>query len=71
LQNVTRYYIAQGGGRLFKIMPPLKGKSDWRKIGVESGWGVQVCNNMRDVGTLPFDHDYYVHEVEKLVLGLR
>lgn len=71
LQNVTRYYIAQGGGRLFKWMPALKGKTDWRKIGVESGWGVQVCNNLRDMGTLPIDHDYYIRECEKLILGLR
>jgi len=70
LQNITRYYIAQGGGRLFKWMPPLKGKNEWRKIGVESGWGVQPCNDIRDAGKLPVDFDYYVREVEKLCLGL-
>ena len=70
LQNITRYYIAQGGGRLFKWMPPLKGKQEWRKIGVESGWGVQPCNDIRDAGKLPIDFDYYVREVEKLCLGL-
>ncbi len=71
LQNVTRYYIAEGGGRLFKWMPPLaKNPGIWRKIGVESGWGVQPCNNIRDAGKLPVDFDYYVREVEKLCLGL-
>ena len=70
IQNITRYYIAKDGGRLFKWMPPLKGKQDWRKIGVESGWGVQVCNDIRDAGKLPVDFDYYVREVEKLCLGL-
>lgn len=70
LQNITRYYIAQGGGRLFKWMPPLKGKHEWRKIGVESGWGVQPCNDIREAGKLPVDFDYYVREVEKLCLGL-
>jgi hypothetical protein len=70
LQNITRYYIAKDGGRLFKWMPPLKGKNEWRKIGVESGWGVQVCNDIRDAGKLPVDFDYYVREVEKLCLGL-
>jgi Predicted 3'-5' exonuclease related to the exonuclease domain of PolB len=70
LQNITRYYIAEGGGRLFKWMPPLKGKQEWRKIGVESGWGVQPCNDIRDAGKLPVDFDYYVREVEKLCLGL-
>ena len=71
LQNITRYYIAQGGGRLFKWMPPTKTKPDvWRKIGVESGWGVQPCNDIRDAGKLPIDFDYYCREIEKLVLGL-
>lgn len=70
LQNITRYYIAVGGGRLFKWMPPLKGKQEWRKIGVESGWGVQPCNDIKDAGKLPVDFEYYVREVEKLCLGL-
>jgi hypothetical protein len=70
IQNITRYYICEGGGRLFKYMPPLKGKTEWRKIGVESGWGVQVCNDINDAGKSPVDFDYYVREVEKLCLGL-
>jgi hypothetical protein len=72
LQNTTRYYIAKGGGRLFKWMPPLAKKpGEWRKIGVESGWGVQVCNDIKDAGKLPVDFDYYVQEIEKLTLGLK
>lgn len=71
VQNITRYYIAKGGGRLFKWMPPLAKKpGEWRKIGVESGWGVQVCNDIKDAGKLPVDFDYYVQEVEKLCLAL-
>jgi hypothetical protein len=70
LQNITRYYIAEGGGRLFKWMPPLKGKTEWRKIGVESGWGVQPCSDIREAGKLPVDFDYYIREVEKLCLAL-
>ena len=72
LQNITRYYIAKGGGHLFKWMPPLAKKpGEWRKIGVESGWGVQPCNDIRDAGKLPVDFDYYVREVEKLCLSLK
>jgi hypothetical protein len=72
LQNTTRYYIAKGGGRLFKWMPPLAKKpGEWRKIGVESGWGVQPCNDIKDAGKLPVDFDYYVQEVEKLCLSLK
>jgi hypothetical protein len=71
LQNTTRYYVAEGGGRLFKWMPPLaKNPGVWRKMGVESGWGVQPCNDIRDAGKLPVDFDYYIREVEKLCLGL-
>jgi hypothetical protein len=71
LQNITRYYIAEGGGRLFKWMPPLaKRPGEWRKIGVESGWGVQPCNDIKDAGKLPVDFNYYVREVEKLCLSL-
>jgi hypothetical protein len=70
IQNITRYYIAKGGWHLFKWMPPLKGKEEWRRIGVESGWGVQVCNDIRDAGRLPVDFDWYVQEIEKLVLGM-
>jgi hypothetical protein len=72
LQNTTRYYIAKGGGRMFKWMPPLAKKpGEWRKIGVESGWGVQPCNDIKDAGKLPVDFDYYVQEVEKLCLSLK
>jgi hypothetical protein len=71
LQNTTRFYIAKGGGRMFKWMPPLAKKpGEWRKIGVESGWGVQPCNDIKDAGKLPVDFDYYVREVEKLCLAL-
>jgi hypothetical protein len=69
VQNTTRYYIAKGGKPLTKWMPPLKGKTDWRKFAVESGWNVQVCNDIKDA-VLPVDFDYYVNEIEKLALGL-
>lgn len=70
IQNITRYYVAKGGGHLFKWLPPLKGKTEWRKFAVESGWGVQVCNDISDAGELPVDFDYYVNEIEKLTLGM-
>lgn len=70
-QNTCRYYIAKGGVSLFKWMPPTARKpNEWRKIGVESGWGVQICNDIRDAGKLPIDFEYYIREVEKLCLGL-
>jgi len=70
IQNITRYYVAKGGGHLFKWLPPLKGKTEWRKFAIESGWGVQVCNDISDAGELPVDFDYYVNEIEKLTLSM-
>lgn len=70
IQNVSRYYVAKGGRKLWKWLPPLKGKTDWRKFAINSGWGVQVCNDLRDFGKLPIAHEFYVQEVEKLTLGL-
>ena len=69
-QNISRYYVAKGGKPLFKWMPPLKGKTEWRKIAVESGWGVQVCNDIADAGKLPIDFEWYIQEVEKLCLSV-
>ena len=69
VQNTTRYYVAKGGGELVKWLQPLPGKTEWRRIGVESGWKVCVCNDIRDA-VLPIDFDWYTAEVEKLVLPL-
>jgi hypothetical protein len=70
VQNTSRYYIAKDGKPLMKWMPPLAKKPDvWRQIGVESGWNVQICNDINDA-TMPVDFDYYIQEVEKLCLGL-
>jgi len=72
LQNTTRYLITKTGGRLFKWMPPLKGKSDWRKIGVESGWNVTPWNDLANPPSdWDIDYDYYINEVEKLCLILQ
>lgn len=69
LQNTTRYYVAHGGVYFTKIMPPLKGKTEPRRIAIDSGWRLCECNDIRSA-TLPIDYDYYVQEVEKLVLAL-
>ena len=70
LQNTTRYLITKDGGRLFKVMPPIKSNPNWRQIGVESGWNVTPCNDVSEARGARVDFDYYVQEVEKLVNGL-
>lgn len=71
LANTIRYCIARDGIKLFKRMPPLKGKTEWRKIAVESGWSVRVCNHIRDAEGVKIDFDYYCQEIEKLCLSLK
>ena len=70
LPNMTRYYISKGGYNLVKLMPPLKGKAETRRIGVASGWTVCPCNNIKDA-TLLTNFEWYISEVEKLVLALK
>ena len=72
VQNTTRYYVAKDGKPLTKWLPPTKTKPDkWRPFSVESGWAVQVCNNVSGAIGARIDFDYYVQGVEKLVMGLR
>lgn len=70
-QNITRYYIANTGGSLTKIMPPLKGKTEERRIGINKGWLVVPCNDMRNLTSFDFNLEWYITEAEKLVKPLR
>ena len=71
LPNMCRYYVSKGGVSLIKIMPPLAKKPDvWRRIGVESGWTVCPCNDVKDA-VLPVNYEYYINEIEKLCLPLK
>jgi hypothetical protein len=70
LQNITRYYISNTGGNLFKIMPPLKNKVTERKIGINVGWLVTECNNMSNFNG-NINMDYYITETKKLVDPLK
>ena len=71
VQNTTRYYVSTGGAPLVKVMPPLaKNPEKWREFAVEKGWTVQVCNDIKDAFE-PINYDWYVTEVEKLVLGMK
>jgi hypothetical protein len=51
-------------------MPPLKGKQEWRQIGVESGWCVTPCNDITEARDAVIDLDYYAAEIEKITNGL-
>lgn len=74
LQNISRYVVTTSGLELFKLMPPTQtmiknGKTDWRRIGIGSKRKVTICNEL-PVDKLNIDYEYYINEVEKLVLGI-
>lgn len=70
LPNTTRFYVAKGGVTLTKIMPPLKNKTEWRRIGICTGRTVCPINHIK-TAVLPIDYAFYISEVDKLVLPLR
>ena len=68
--KTVRYYMSKEGAAMFKVMPPLaKNPGVFRRIAVQAGWRVKVCNNIEEA-ILPIDYDWYVQEVEKLTLGV-
>jgi len=71
VQNICRYYISVTGGDLYKMMPPLKGKTNKRKIGINVGWLATECNNMKDYRPGNINFAYYIAEAKKLVDPLR
>lgn len=71
VQNTSRYLVTREGETLLKWLPPLKGKTEWRSFNVESGWKVTICNQLKDAEGVVPNHDYYVDQVERLVLGLK
>ena len=67
LQNICRYYACKDGGKLVKVMPPLEGSTEFRRIGIDTDWNVKVCNNIVDFDW-DVDYDYYIAEAKKLVI---
>lgn len=65
VQNTSRYYISHNGEELYKVLPPLKGKIEERKIGINKGWRVKICNDMKDFES-DSNFDWYIKETEKL-----
>lgn len=48
LPRHTRYYVSTDGERLVKIMPPLPGKSDERKIGIHAEGQAQILGDRKN-----------------------
>ena len=67
-QNICRYYPSKNGGKLVKIMPPLPGDTEDRRLSIESAWKVKTCNNILDFDG-DIDYEYYIAEAKKLIVG--
>lgn len=66
-QNTCRYYPSQTGGKLVKLMPPLDGNEEWRRLGIDTEYTVEICNNMDDFDWGKLDYNYYIQEAKKLI----
>lgn len=65
-QNICRYYPSKEGGKLVKIMPPLVEGGEWRRLGIDTDWVVNTCNNINDF-KWGLNYDYYIIEAKKLI----
>lgn len=70
LQNICRYYPSTDGGELVKIMPPLADKPGDRRLAIDKGWKVKVCNDVDNFSFDDINYDYYVTEAKKLLVGI-
>ncbi len=69
VQNISRYYVAQRGARLTKIMPPTANKPDKeRHISIEASHDVALCNVASHFDWSNLNYDYYIAEARKLLL---
>jgi hypothetical protein len=66
LQNICRYYPSKKGGKLIKVMPPLVEGGEWRRLGIDTSWDVQPCNDIKDF-SWDLDYRYFVQEAKALI----
>lgn len=71
IQRNSRYLVSVTGEELVKVMPPLKGKTEERRIAINKGYKALVCNTIPD-GFLvedAIDYDWYIRQAQDLVGG--
>lgn len=66
LQNICRYYPSKKGGKLIKVMPPLTEDAEWRRLGIDTSWDVQPCNDIKDF-SWDLDYQYFIQEAKALI----
>jgi hypothetical protein len=70
VQGTSRYYIALAGRPLVKHMAPLKDSTAVRKIGIDTGWSVAMCNRASDFDWTNLNRRWYIQEINKLIEGV-
>jgi hypothetical protein len=73
VQNTSRYIVTTDGKPLVKWLEPNANKDPekWRSFNQEGGRKVTVCNRLTGAEKFNIDYDYYIEEVEKLVMVLK
>lgn len=66
-QNICRYYPSEEGGKLVKIMPPLKDGGEERRLSIDKEWSVKTCNDVNDFEWDKLNYEYYIVQAKKLV----
>ena len=72
IQRNSRYLISHMGAELTKVMPPLKGKIEERRIAINKGARAFVYNYVEDwmsVASYDIDYDWYIQQAQDLVGG--
>jgi hypothetical protein len=69
-QNICRYYPSENGGKLVKLMPALVEGGEWRRLGLDTDWNVETCNNIAEFDWTKLNYTYYITEAQKLIDGV-
>lgn len=71
IQRNSRYLVSTVGRELVKVMPPLKGKTEERRIAINKGYKALVCNTVlySFLADEDINYDWYIRQAQDLVGG--
>lgn len=69
-QNICRYYVSTTGGDLVKVMPPVEGKEEDRRMMIQAGKKCTPCNFIESIDNIKdIDYNFYIEEANKLIIN--
>ena len=73
IQRNSRYLVSTVGEELVKVMPPLKGKTEERRIAINKGYKALVCNTVlySFLADEDINYDWYIQQAQDLVGGFK